>query len=86
MKHMKPFIFTAAFICCMLFAGCESRTKVYVCKTNKSVFHFSECCEGLDDCRDGVYLIPLDEARKKGMYRCTDCEFFYEDYKVKIVF
>lgn len=81
---MNKFIFTAAVILCLLFVSCENRAKVYVCE-NDNCFHLDEYCEELDGCSNGVGIITLDEARKRGFYRCSNCEEFWGFEKVKLM-
>lgn len=78
---MRHLFFISATICCLLlFTNCERAAHVYVCD-NDNTFHLEERCEWLDGCHTGVTKITLNEARKRGMERCSNCSSYYEYMK-----
>jgi hypothetical protein len=45
------------------------------------MYRVQERCEYLDGCNTGVTKITLNEARKRGMERCSNCSSYYEYMK-----
>lgn len=71
---MKPLIFTAAFICCMLLSGCGDSKKVYICTGPMSErYHKTQHCKGLRRCSGDIERVTVSEARDLDRTPCGYC-------------
>lgn len=74
MINMKPFIFTAALLCCMLLSGCGDRKRVYICTGPQSErYHKTDHCKGLRRCSGSIERITISEAHDLGRTPCGYC-------------
>jgi len=63
MKHLLPLIF--------LSCASMKENHVYICKSATAVkYHYSETCDGLNNCRHEVHQVSVDEAAKIGYTLC----------------
>jgi len=68
MKHQ-----TIYYLFFILLLSCASikENHVYICKSKiAKKFHFTETCDGLNNCRHEVHSVTIEEAKNLGYTYC----------------
>jgi len=64
---IKKHLFLALFVSC----ASVKENHVYICKSQIAAkYHYSETCDGLNNCRHEVNQVLVEEARRLGYQLC----------------